>query len=113
MHELSIVAEVVKNAQKVAVDNKLTVIDSITLQIGEISSVVPKYIKECYKAVIDGSNMKNTKLNIEILPANAICKGCNKVFHLPENKERCPHCGSAKYEIISGKELFIKEIVAY
>lgn len=113
MHELSIVAEVVKTVEKIAVEKELTVIDSVTLQIGEIASVVPKYIEDCYEAVVDGSMLKETKLNIEILPANAMCSGCKKVYHFPENKKKCPYCGSMKNEIISGKEFFIKEIVAY
>lgn len=112
MHELSIVAEVVKTVEKIAIEKHLTVIDSVTLQIGEIASVVPKYIEDCYKAVIYGSMLQEMKLNIEIMPANAICSDCKKVFHFPENKEKCPYCGCTKNEIISGKEFFIKEIVA-
>ena len=111
MHELSIVAEVVKTVEKIALEKGLTVIDSLTLQIGEIASVVPKYIEDCYQAVIDDTMLQKTKLNIEILPANAICSGCKKVFHFPENKKKCPYCGCMESEIISGRELFIKEIV--
>lgn len=112
MHELSIVAQVVKTVEKIAEEKQLTEIESLTLQIGEISSVIPKYVEDCYPAVVDGTKMQKTKLNIEILPANAICSNCKKVFHLPENKEKCPYCGCMEKEIISGRELFIKEIVA-
>lgn len=105
-------AQVVKTVEKIAAENQLTVIDSLTLQIGEIVPVVPKYIEDCYPAVIDGTMLQETKLNIEILPANAICSDCKKVFHFPENNKSCPYCGCMKNEIISGKEFLIKEIVA-
>ena len=52
------------------------------------------------------------KLEIEILPGNAICKKCNKVFNIIENKQTCPKCKSKDWDLLSGKEFMIKEIVA-
>ena len=113
MHELGIVYEVVKSVQNVVLENKLQKVEKIVLQIGEAASVVPKYIEECYPAAVDGTDMKDTKLEIEILPANAMCHDCGKVFtDLLKNRE-CPNCGSKQWEMISGKEFLIKEIVAF
>jgi hydrogenase nickel incorporation protein HypA/HybF len=113
MHELGIVFEVVKSVQNIVLENKLTKVEKIVLQIGEASSVVPKFMEECYPAAVDGTNLHDTKLEIEILSANAICHGCGKVFSdLLKNRE-CPNCHSRQWEMISGKEFIIKEIVAY
>ncbi|MCT4686121.1 hydrogenase maturation nickel metallochaperone HypA/HybF [Vallitalea sp.] len=112
MHELGVVIEVVKTVQNIAQENKLTKIDSLVLQIGELSSMIPRYIKECYPAAVDGTLLQDTKLKIEIIPGNALCKNCNKVFNLLENKGKCPHCGLKDWELLSGKEFMIKEIVA-
>ena len=36
-----------------------------------------------------------------------------KVFNLiKNNKKTCPNCGSIHWEILSGREFFIKEVVA-
>lgn len=113
MHELGIVYEIVKSVQNVVLENKLTKVEKIVLQIGEASSVVPKYMEECYPAAVYGTEFENTKLEIEILPANAICHDCQKTFtDLLKNRE-CPNCHSKQWEMISGKEFLIKEIVAY
>lgn len=112
MHELGVVIEVIKTVENLAERNKLTKIDKIVLQIGELSSMIPRYIEACYPAAAEGTILQDTKLEIEVLPGNAICKTCNKVFNLIENNNKCPHCKSRDWEILCGKEFMIKEIVA-
>lgn len=112
MHEIGIMIEVVKTVENIAKQNGVTKIQTLVLQIGELASAVPRYIEACYPAAIDGTLLQETELKIEVLPANAICKKCNKVFPIIENNNRCPHCHSEAWEIISGREFFIKEIIA-
>lgn len=112
MHELGVVIEVVKTVENFARKNEVTKIDKLVLQIGELSSMIPKYIESCYPAAVDGTIMEETKLEIEILPGNGICTTCNHVFNFIQNKGKCPACGNNDIEIISGKEFMIKEIRA-
>jgi hydrogenase nickel incorporation protein HypA/HybF len=112
LHELGIVIEIIKTVEDFAKKNEVTKIDTLVLQIGELSPVIPKYVESCYPAAVDGTLLQETKLKIEILPGNALCKKCNKVFNLIENNNQCPNCGSNDREILSGKEFRIKEIIA-
>ena len=112
MHELGVVFEVVKIVESFARENGVTKIDTVVLQIGELSSIIPKFIEDCYPAAVDGTLMQETKLRIEVLPGNAICKRCGKVYNLIANEGKCPSCGSGERDILSGKEFLIKEIVA-
>ncbi len=112
MHEIGIMIEVVKMVENFAAQNGVTRIQTLVLQIGELSPTIPRYVEACYPAAVDGTLLMDTELKIEVMPGNAICKKCNKVFNIIENNSICPHCNSEKWEIISGKEFFIKEIVA-
>lgn len=112
MHELGIVIEIVKTVEDFARKNELTKIDTLVLQIGELSSVIPKYIEACYPAAVDGTLLQDTSLRIEVVPGNAICRKCGKVFNLIENKSKCPACCNDTWELLSGKEFMIKEIIA-
>ena len=112
MHELGVVIEVIKTVENFAKKNGVTKIQVLVLQIGELSSMIPRYIEACYPAAVDGTILQETELKIEILPGNAICKKCNKVFNLIENINKCPKCGSKDWEILCGKEFMIKEIIA-
>ena len=112
MHEIGVLMEVVKTVENFAKKNGVTKIQTLVLQIGELSSMIPKYIEACYPAAVDGTILQEAELKIEILPGNGICQKCNKVFNLIENNNKCPKCGSEHWEIISGKEFMIKEIIA-
>ncbi len=112
MHELGIMFNVVRSVESFARENDVTQIDLLVLQVGELSPVVPHYIEACYPAAVDGTLLQDTELKIEILPGNALCKGCQKVYRFIEHRGVCPHCGSKEHEILSGKEFLIKEIVA-
>lgn len=112
MHELGIIMEVMKTVEDFAQQNGLTKIDTVVLQVGELSSVIPKYLNECYPAAVDGSFMSDTKLEIEVLPGNGLCQKCGKVFNVLENQARCPDCRSKKFDILGGREFNIKEVIA-
>jgi Zn finger protein HypA/HybF (possibly regulating hydrogenase expression) len=104
--------DIIKIVENIAKKNGLTKIDTLVLQIGELSSTIPRYIEACYPAAAEGTMLQETKLKIEILPGNAICKKCNKVFNLIKHKSKCPNCKSKDYDILCGKEFMIKEIIA-
>ena len=110
MHELGIVMEIVRVVEGVAKEQGINEVDTIVLQIGELAPIVPQYIEECFPAAIDGTFMENTKLEIEIMPGNGLCKKCGLVFIVLSSKGECPRCRSKEFEILSGKDFFIKEI---
>lgn len=112
MHEIGVVMQVINAVENFARQNGITKIETLVLQIGELSSTIPQYVEACYPAAVEGTLLQDTKLMIEILPGNGICKDCNKVFNLLENNRKCPKCGSRHWEILCGKEFMIKEIVA-
>jgi len=112
MHELGVVMAIVEKIEKIAKEQQLTRIETLVLQIGELSSIIPMYLERCYPAAVDGTILEDTKLKIEILPGNALCKECRKVFNLMANNGKCPYCASEEWELISGKEFNIKEIIA-
>lgn len=112
MHELGVVISIVKNVEDFAKSNNVSKIDTLVLQVGELSAMIPRYIEACYPAAVQNSMLQDTKLEIEIIPGNGMCKSCKTVFNLLANNNKCSSCGSEQWEILSGKEFMIKEIIA-
>lgn len=112
MHELGVVIELLKTVEGVMRENALTQVETIVLQIGELSSMIPRYVEDCFPAAADGTVFEDTKLRIEILPANARCTGCGKVYPIVPHKGVCPRCGGDHKELLGGREFYIKEIIA-
>lgn len=112
MHELGIVYHVADTVIAFAKKNAVTRIDTLVLQIGELSPVVPRYIEACYPAAVDGTILQDTKLQIEVTPAEALCPDCGTLFAAVAHRRTCPDCHKAGCPVVSGKEFLIKEIVA-
>lgn len=112
MHELGIIAEVVRVVEDIAHKQQLTKVDTLVLQIGELSSVIPYYVEQCYPAASYGTMLENTRLEIEVLPGNGRCKTCGQVFNVLEHHRVCPGCGGTSLELLGGCEFMIKEIIA-
>jgi hydrogenase nickel incorporation protein HypA/HybF len=112
MHELGVVTEVVGIVEKFVRENRVEGrIERLVLQIGELSSMIPRYIEAVYPAAVSDTILEDTKLEIEILPGNARCPDCGRVFNVLADKGVCPACGGKKPELLCGREFRIKEIV--
>lgn len=47
MHELGVVLHIIETVEDVAKKNNANRIDSVTLEIGEVSTVIPELFKDC------------------------------------------------------------------
>lgn len=113
MHELGIVYEVINIVDRFVVDNNLTNVDKIVLEVGELSQAIPRFIEECYPAAVSETPYEETKLEIIVLPAEGRCRNCEEIYNVINHRKICPKCKEESYDLISGQEFNIKEIVAY
>ncbi len=110
MHEIGIARQVLATVEKFANENRVDQISEIVVDCGELSLVIPKYLKDIYPAVARGTRFENTKLTINSIPGMAECDECDEIFNVVEHKGYCPSCGSFEKSILTGREFLIKEI---
>jgi len=111
MHEITLLVQLVKMVEQEAKANALVhKVDSIVVQVGQLSEIVPKYLKDYYPNVTDGTLLHGSKLIVENIPGNGLCHHCDKVFRIVENKGKCPVCQANDWEMLSGQEFILKEI---
>ena len=113
MHELSIVTYVVKQVQEIAKENNLTEIESVTLEFGEVSGIVPEYLEDCWNWYTKKEPLiQGTKFLYEIIPAVTWCDDCMTTYPTVQYGKTCPHCGSGNTWLQQGNEINIKQIEA-
>ena len=113
MHELGICDALLKMVDQIAKDEQLEVIRRITVEVGTLSGVVPKYLGDCWVAVTDGTPYADTEFSIEVVKGSAKCFDCGQEFAAGINdKLLCPFCGGDKLVPVSGRDLTLKEILA-
>ena len=113
MHELGICDAMLKMVRGVMKDEGLEGINKITVEVGNLSGVVPRFMEECWVAVVDGTELEGTVLVAEEVIGRAKCLECEAEFDADLNNLKCPECGSDMLTPLSGRDLTIKEIEAY
>ncbi len=74
MHELGIVFYVIEEVEKVAKENNVNKVTALTLEVGEVSSVVPSYFVDAYHWAIKKTKyMQECKLNLVIIEGISYC----------------------------------------
>lgn len=114
MHELGVVFHIIKSVKNIAVENDLSDIASVTVEVGEVSTVIPSYLSDCWKWATDKEEalLKDTELLIETVPGITFCEECEKTYKTVEHGKICPYCKSERTYLIQGNEFNIKEIEA-
>ena len=113
MHELGTISYVIRTVERIAHENQLTVVASVTLEVGEVSGIIPAYLTDYWQYARKKTELlQNTELKIEKLPAVTYCEGCGKTYPTVQYGKTCPHCGSGETWLVTGNEYNIKEIEA-
>ena len=113
MHELGTIHYVIDTIEKLAVEKNLTAVGSITLEVGEVSGIIPSYLTDYWLFARKKSELlKETELKIEELRAVTYCQNCKRTYFTVEFGKECPHCHSDNTFLVIGNEFNIKEIEA-
>lgn len=114
MHEVGIISSMLKTIEAVMEEERLTKVEKIVLQVGELSGVLPRYMEECFPAAVYKTRFQDTKLELDIVPGIARCDCCGEEFNGLRYDMICPGCGNReRFTRLSGDELIIKEIQGY
>lgn len=111
MHELGVVFYVIRDVKQVAEENKVESVETVTLEIGEVSGVVHELLTDCWNwAVKKEPVMEHAKLQIETIKAVTHCEDCGQEYETVTYAKVCPHCKSENTYLLRGNEFNIKEI---
>ncbi len=113
MHELGIVFHIIKSVESVGAENQLKKVNSVTIELGEVSGVLHEYLDDCWNWACSKSELLNgAKLIIEVIPAVTYCEDCQKTYETVKYGKTCPYCNSSKTYLTCGNEINIKEVEA-
>ncbi len=114
MHELGIVFYIIDDVKEAAANAGATSVTRVTLDLGEVSGVVPEFLQDAWKwAVKREPLMENATLEVEDIAAVTLCESCGAEYGTVEHGKTCPVCGSEATHLLRGREVMIREIEAY
>jgi hydrogenase nickel incorporation protein HypA/HybF len=114
MHELGIVFHIAEQVEQVAVSNHVSRVNKVTVEIGQVSAVIPDYLIDMWNWKASKSEiLKGCKLEVEMISAVTFCEDCQQTYATVEYGKTCPYCGSEHTYLVQGNEHNIKEIEVF
>ena len=111
MHELGLVFYVIDNVEKLAKENHVKSVKKVTLEVGEVSTVVPSYFRDCFTWAIKKSEYrKNCELDLVIIQGTSYCRDCKETYPTVKYGKECPHCHSDTTYLVTGSDVMIKNV---
>ena len=111
MHEIGTLYKVVETAESYAEQNHATQVLSITLDVGELSGMLPYFFESYYPIVIENHPLLHgSRLVLQTTPGIGNCNACGENYNVAKHEGECPCCGSRDKRILTGRSLFIKDI---
>ena len=111
MHELGIVFYIIRDVKEAARENGVEHVDGVVMNIGEVSTIVPEYLTDCWRWAADKEDMlRGCELKVNIIPAVTLCEDCRQEYSTVQHGKVCPRCGSEHTYLLRGNEVEIKEI---
>jgi len=111
MHELGYASQLVDTLKDFMADNDVHIIRSVTLKVGEATAIVPRFMLECWPAVIENEpGLSECELKVEVVGAIGRCHNCETEYLISQNEGHCPNCHSPDYDFVTGYEFEVSEI---
>ena len=111
MHELGIVFHMIETLEEVGRQNGLSTIRRVSLELGEVTAIIPDYLLDCWRWAVDRTELlKGAQLDIHQIDAVTICNDCGKTYPTVEYGKICPHCQSPNTALLRGNEIEIATV---
>jgi hydrogenase nickel incorporation protein HypA/HybF len=107
MHELSVSAAVVDTAVRHAAGRPVTV---VRLRVGALRQVVPDSLEFYFGIVSRDTLCEGARLEQELIETRLRCSDCETEWIVDVPAFRCPSCGGATVDVVTGNELEVESI---
>ncbi len=110
MHEVSLVRNMLSTLEDQFSVEEMSRLIRVQMQVGALANVEPILMQNAFEAVKqDNPKYKDVELQIEWVDVQIYCEICDKNSAVEGYRFVC-ECGRPSSDVVSGKELLIKEV---
>jgi hydrogenase nickel incorporation protein HypA/HybF len=110
MHELSIAQAVVEQIEQIALRERASCVETVTLSVGALSGVDAEALRLAFPMAAEGTLAQAAGLVIETVRARLKCRDCGRETDIEHPLPVCPACGAGGVELVAGRELLIESV---
>ena len=111
MHELALARSLIEMVDDYALAHRARQVTRVRVRLGVLSALT-RALYVSFRAASRGTRCEGATLDIEEVPLTVYCRFCDaaKTPSGPWNF-RCPDCGHATHEVVTGREMQLVSIV--
>jgi hydrogenase nickel incorporation protein HypA/HybF len=110
MHETALMQNLMETALHALEGHKVNRVNRVRISLGRLSNVMPDALLFAFEAMTQDGIFKGAQLEMEHRPALAQCLYCNHEYEADGFPIICPNCKSDNFKIISGEEVYLKNL---
>ncbi len=110
MHEMSLAIEVLKIAEKNAVESGANEITVIELDVGQMAGVMIHALEFCLEAAKNDTMAESAEIVIHKIDSIGECPNCESRFPVESQFSKCPQCNDHYLKIVAGDDLKVRAI---
>lgn len=111
MHELSLAENLIQLVEQTARREAAARVRAVVVEIGELSAVEVDALRFAFDAVKRGGLAAQAQLELIPIPGRGRCQDCAAEVPMPVLYAACSACGSCRVDILSGRELRVRDIL--
>lgn len=115
MHEMAYLKRIEQIVVAAGERNGIKEVQQINLVVGELRDFIDDLVQGYFSFLARGTIAENAKVVIEKVPFTVQCAKCGNIYPADIRSTEqfaCPECGSHEYGGVTGRELYIKDIIA-
>ncbi len=110
MHELSLCDDLLSQVNNIAAQNNAQSVESITVQVGELSGVEPILLESAFDLIKVGTIAEQARLVLQTTAVVVFCRVCTAESEVTVNNLLCQACSSNQTEVVKGNELILSSV---
>jgi hydrogenase nickel incorporation protein HypA/HybF len=110
MHEAALARSIVDLVREQAARDPFTVVRSVRISVGALSSVDPRALEFGFDAAARGTVVEGARLVVEKPPGLAWCTDCSTTIEIESHSQPCPRCGGFRRLVTQGDELRVLDL---
>jgi hydrogenase nickel incorporation protein HypA/HybF len=110
LHEAAIAAGILDAVTGTLAGRTTGRLRAVRVRIGRLAGVVPDCLTFAWDVIREGTLADGVPLEIEAVSVRARCRSCEREYDVEDLSLLCPGCGGLDVEMLSGRELEVREL---
>ncbi len=110
MHETSLMENILATATSTLAPYNVKRVNEVSVIYGPLANIIPSALEFAYEALSENTVFEKARFIMHRVPIEAECLDCNKSYEAEKVPFKCPYCGSNRFNITGGTDVYLESI---